>query len=84
MCPERPLHLTADVGRWFSGWASGVLADVDRCWSGPASQSTQAVIAQMRFTERALQIAADVGRRCSGWESGVLGAVDCWVHDTRL
>ena len=45
--PERALLITADVGRWCSGWASGELGAVDRWLSGPASHSSaQAVIAQ--------------------------------------
>ena len=30
--PERALQIAADVGRWCSGWASGVVGAVDR-WS---------------------------------------------------
>ena len=82
--PERALQIAADVGRWCSGWASGVVGAVDRWLSGPASHSSaQAVITQTlrddAVPERALQIAADVGRWCSGCASGVLGAVDCWL-----
>jgi len=44
--PERALQIAAAVGRKCSGWASGVLADVDRWLSGSASHSSaQAVIA---------------------------------------
>ena len=68
--PERALQIAADVGRWCSGWANGVLGAVDRWLYGPASHSSaQAVIAQTlrdAVPERALQIAADVGRGCSG------------------
>ena len=68
--PERALQIAADVGRWCSGWASGVLGAVDRWLSGPASHSSaHAVIAQKvrdAVPERALQIEADVGRWCSG------------------
>ena len=43
--PERALQIAADVGRWCSGCASGVLGAVDRWLSGPASHSSaQAVI----------------------------------------
>ena len=43
--PERALQIAADVGRWCSGWASGVLGGVDRWLSGPAGHSSaQAVI----------------------------------------
>ena len=28
--PERALQIAADVGRWCSGWASGVLGGVNR------------------------------------------------------
>ena len=74
--PERALQIAADVGRWCSGWASGVLGAVDRWLSGPASHSrAQAVITQTlrdAVPERALQLDADVGRRCSGCASGVV------------
>ena len=78
--PERALQIAADVGRWCSGWASGVLGAVD-CWlSGPGGRSSaQAVTTQTlrdAVPERALQLATDVGRRCSGCTSGVMGGVD--------
>ena len=68
--PERALQIAADVGRWCSGCASGVMGAVNRWLSDPASRSSaQAVIAQTlrdAVPERALQIAADAGRWCSG------------------
>ena len=61
--PERALQIDAGVGRWCSGWASGVVGAVGRGWSGPASDSSaQAVITQTprdAVPERALQIAAE-------------------------
>ena len=33
--PERALQIDADVGRWCSGCASGVVGAVDRWLSGP-------------------------------------------------
>ena len=64
--PERALQLAAAVGRWCSGWASGVLDAVDGSLSGPASHSSaQAVIAQTprdAVPERDPQDGADVGR----------------------
>ena len=78
--PERALQLAADVGRWCSGCASGVLGAVDRWLSGPASHSSaRAVIAQTlrdAVPVRALQIGVEVGRWCSGGASGVLSGVD--------
>ena len=51
--PERALQIGVEVGRWCSGWASGVLGAVDRWLSGPASfSSAQAVIAQTSVEER--------------------------------
>ena len=86
--PERALQIAADVGRWCSGCASGVLGAVDRCLSGPASRSSaQAVITQTlrdAVPERALQLAADVGRWCSGWASGVVGGVDRWLSGPAI
>ena len=81
---ERALQFAADVGRWCSGWASGVVGAVDRWLSGPGSHSSaQAVIEQALRNavpdERALQSAADVVRRRSGCESGVSGGVDRWL-----
>ena len=82
--PERALQIAADVGRWCSGCASGVLGAVDRWLTGPASHSSaQAVIEQtLRDAvpgRAALRIDADGGRGCSGCASGVLGAVDRWL-----
>ena len=44
--PERALQIASDVGRWCSGWVSGVLGAVDRWLFGSASRSSaQTVIA---------------------------------------
>ena len=44
-------QIAADVGRWCSGCASGVLGVVDRWLSGPASDSSaQAVMCERRET----------------------------------
>ena len=84
----RALQIAADVGRWCSGWGSGVVGAVDRWLPGPASHSSaQAVIAQTlrnAVPERALQIAADVGWWCSGGASGVVGVVDRWLSGSAI
>ena len=38
--PERALQIAGEVGRWGSGWASGVLGAVDRWLSDSASHSS--------------------------------------------
>ena len=47
---ERCGLLATTVG--VSGWASGVLSPVDRCFSGPTSQSSAPVIARIGETRR--------------------------------
>ena len=80
--PERALQIATDVGRWCSGWASGVLGAVDRWLSGLASNSSaQAVIAQMP-RDPGGETRFPSGRRRSTpmWVGDVVVArVGCWV-----
>ena len=62
--PER-VQLAADVGRWCSGWASGVMGAVDRWLSGPASHerlSRDHADVWRRAGAAGLQLTAAVGR----------------------
>ena len=77
--PEGALQIAVDVGRWCSGWASGVLSAVDRWLPGQASHSSaQAVITQTLRKGAG----ARVRRRCSPpmWVGDVVaGEVAYWV-----
>ena len=76
--PERALQIDADVGRWCSGCASGVVGAMDGWLSGPASRSSaQAVIAQTLCETR---FPSGRCRLPPMWVGDVVvGRVVCWV-----
>ena len=51
--PERALQIAADVGRWCSGWASGVVSAVDRWLPDSASHSSAQTVITRRLREAA-------------------------------